>query len=106
MLSNFSRCLDVPSSTYPAAPLPVLIRYDPSLTDRAVPSRIACATFAPSSRILIFRVVHRRKRLLPGNRLANVPGSGVVLLVGVNSLMALLLCLIPVETTAEDRAIA
>jgi hypothetical protein len=84
----------------------VLIRYDPSLTARAVPSRIACATFAPSSRILIFRVAHRRERLLPANRSAKVPGGGDVLLVGANPVLSLMICLIPVETTAEDRAIA
>eukprot|EP00978_Attheya_sp_CCMP212_P030578 scaffold112796_cov62-Attheya_sp.AAC.8 len=104
-LPSILRYLEEASSTYPTAPLPVLIRYDPSLTVRAVPSRIACATSAPSSRILIFRVAHRLECLLPANRSVNIPG-GVVVLFGVIPLLETDVCLIPVETIAEDLAIA
>ena len=105
-LPSIRRCFEDPISTYPAAPLPVLMRYDPSLTARAVPSRIACATSAPSSRILILRVAQRRDRLQPASRSAN-DLRGVDVLVGSVSVL-LVVCdsLIPVETTAEDRWIA
>eukprot|EP00978_Attheya_sp_CCMP212_P031972 scaffold122791_cov33-Attheya_sp.AAC.6 len=100
-LPSILRCLEEPSSTHPAAPLPVLIRYDPSLTARAMPSRIACATSAASSRILIFRVTHRRERLLPANRSSNSTSGDVCSVRGVPVLESVV-GLIPVKTTAED----
>eukprot|EP00978_Attheya_sp_CCMP212_P018719 scaffold51741_cov38-Attheya_sp.AAC.2 len=61
---------DVPRSTYPAAPDPLI--YDPSLTALAVPSRIDCATFFPLSCIPTLRVAHRRLRRPPASNSAKV----------------------------------